>query len=82
MATKKSYNGSCLLCDKQFDTKTKGPKRTNVFSYIPQRTYTLSDALKILDVVVSPLKVKQKFCCSSCTSHVKDAYCIEFGTKK
>ena len=74
MPTKNSTSTSCILCDNQFNTRNKGLKRTNVFSHIQRRSYTISDALKVLDIVVSPLKVTQNFCCEPCTVRIRDLY--------
>ena len=82
MPTKNSTSTSCILCDNQFNTRNKGLKRTNVFSHIQRRSYTISDALKVLDIVVSPLKVTQKFCCEPCTIQIRDLHDANLSLKK
>lgn len=74
MSVKPLNSDSCIVCSTEFNSRNKGLQRTNVFTTIRRRNFTLSDALKLLDVVVSPLKIKQKFCCSSCTTKVRDLY--------
>ena len=72
--TGKLSSNTCVLCDRQFDTKDKGLRRTNVFIKIKRKDFTVSDALKLLAVVVLPLKVKEKYCCDMCTAKVRDLY--------
>ena len=54
--------------------KKKSPKRTNVFTNVPKKNYTPSDAFKFLGITVSPLQVKEKYCCSNCTTIAWDYY--------
>lgn len=74
MSTKTVKGDQCIVCSTKFHSRNKALQRTNVFTTIRRRNFTLSDALKLLDVIVSPLKVQQKFCCSSCTIKVRDLY--------
>ena len=55
-------------------SKKKSYKRTNVFTNVPKKNYTPSDAFKLLEITVSPLPVKEKYCCSKCTTIVWDYY--------
>ena len=69
-----SLQTSCLICDNAFDETGKSRSRTNVFTNIPKKNFTPSDAFSLLGVNVSPVRVKEKYCCSACVSIVRDYY--------
>ena len=65
---------ACLICGNVFDKTGKSRSRTNVFTNIPKKNFTPSDALSLLGVNVSPVRVKEKYCCSGCVSIARDYY--------
>ena len=74
LGTKKSNNLNCVACIQVFE---KGPKlygHTNVFTKVPKKDYTPSEAFNLLGVSVSPIQVKDKYCCSKYTSIVRDYF--------
>ena len=63
-----------MVCDEVFPKQEKSYKRTNIFTNVPKKNYTPSDVFKLLGINVSPLQVKEKYCCSKCTTIVWDYY--------
>ena len=74
LGTKKSNNLNCVVCNQVFEKGQKSYGRTNVFTKVPKKDYTPSEAFKLLGVSVSPIQVKDKYCCSKCTSIVRDYF--------
>ena len=58
LGTKKGNKTSCVVCDEVFPKWEKSYKKTNVFTNVPKKNYTPSDAFKLLGINVSPLWVK------------------------
>ena len=77
MAKSNSAQTTCLVCCNAFDETGKSRKRTNVFTNIPKKNFTPSDGLSLLGVNVSPVRVKEKFCCSACVSIVRDYHAAQ-----
>ena len=74
MVRPKSLQTTCLICGHVFDETGKSRSRTNVFTNIKKKNFTPSDALSLLGVNVSPVHVKEKYCCTACVLIVRDYY--------